>query len=87
LKKKAYRNVLIKTDFLSYEEYAQLLSSSDIGISLHKSSSDLDISMKILDMFGSGIPALSWKYQCLDELLQDGVNGRLFEISDDLVNL
>jgi hypothetical protein len=58
---------------------------SDLGLCLHQSSSKLDLPMKIVDMFGVGIPVLARRYECLcDELVREGVNGFTFDTSEDL---
>ncbi|ODV62580.1 chitobiosyldiphosphodolichol beta-1,4 mannosyltransferase [Ascoidea rubescens DSM 1968] len=68
-------NIIIKNFWLSYEDYATILSLSDLGISLHTSSSGLDLPMKILDMFGTGIPVIALNFKSLSELIKDGENG------------
>ncbi|AQZ14221.1 ALG1 (YBR110W) [Zygosaccharomyces parabailii] len=64
--------------WLSAEDYPRLLSLCDYGVSLHTSSSGLDLPMKILDMLGSGIPAIALNYNTLDELINHDVNGLRF---------
>ncbi|TPX65593.1 chitobiosyldiphosphodolichol beta-mannosyltransferase [Spizellomyces sp. 'palustris'] len=76
--------VEIKTAWLSAEHYPLLLGSADLGISLHTSSSGVDLPMKIVDMFGCGLPACAIGYQCLDELVVDGQNGRIFWSAEEL---
>jgi len=72
----------IRTAFLPSEDYPRILGASDLGISLHQSSSQLDLPMKVLDMFGTGLPVLARHYPCLEELVQVNKNGLTF--TDDL---
>lgn len=64
--------------WLTAEDYPKLLRLCDYGVSLHTSSSGLDLPMKILDMLGSGLPVIASNYPVLDELLQHNVNGLKF---------
>lgn len=76
--------VSIHTAWLSFEDYPRLLNSADIGISLHSSSSGLDLPMKVLDMFGSGLPALALDFPALQELVVHDVNGMVFNSAEEL---
>lgn len=78
-------NVLIRTAWLTPEDYALLLASSDLGISLHTSSSGVDLPMKVVDMFGAGLPVVGWgDFEAWPELVKEGVNGLGFDSSEGL---
>ena len=71
--------VTIETAFLSIDDYARLLGSADLGVSLHTSSSGVDLPMKVVDMFGAGLPVAGWgDFEAWPELVNEGVNGRSF---------
>ena len=71
--------VTIETAFLSTSDYAMLLGSADLGVSLHTSSSGVDLPMKVVDMFGAGLPVVGWgDFEAWPELVHEGVNGKSF---------
>jgi len=81
-------NVVVMTAWLSAEDYASLLGSADLGISLHTSSSGVDLPMKVVDMFGTGLPVAGWsKFEAWPELVTEGVNGRGFGSAEELTRI
>jgi len=71
--------------WVSAEDYPRLLGAADLGLSLHRSASGVDLPMKIADMFGAGLPVCALDYgPVLSELVLDGENGRRFSTGQEL---
>lgn len=78
-------NVVIATAWLTPDDYALLLASAHLGISLHTSSSGVDLPMKVVDMFGAGLPVLGWgAFEAWPELVKENVNGKGFDSAQKL---
>ncbi|KAI0089774.1 glycosyltransferase family 33 protein [Irpex rosettiformis] len=82
--KDRWTHVRLLSMWLEAADYPLLLGSADLGISLHSSSSGIDLPMKVVDMFGCGLPVCALNFACLDELVKDGVNGLVFNNADQL---
>ena len=77
--------ITVSTAWLSAQDYATLLACADLGVCLHKSSSGVDLPMKVVDMFGAGLPVIGYGgYESWGELVREGVNGRGFVTSGEL---
>jgi hypothetical protein len=78
-------HIVIQSMWLSPTDYPMLLACADIGISLHTSTSGLDLPMKILDLYGCGTPVCAVQYESsLQELVTDDYHGRIFTSSQEL---
>jgi beta-1,4-mannosyltransferase len=84
----AARRVQLRARWLEPEDYPQVVGSADLGLCLHRSSSGLDIPMKVADLFGAGVPVCALDYgACLAERVRHGDNGLLFSTARQLADV
>lgn len=77
--------VEIRTLFLEPQDYRKLLGVAHLGICMHRSSSGLDLPIKLMDFFGARTPVCAFDYgPCLRERLDPDRTGALFRTSDEL---
>lgn len=83
---KFHNRVSIHQVWLTAEQYPKIIGVSDLGISLHQSSSGWDLPMKVVDMFGCGIPVVALGFAALPELVKDHDNGIIVHDSESLAD-
>ncbi|MEM7222512.1 MAG: glycosyltransferase [Pseudomonadota bacterium] len=77
--------VVIRTTWLTSEDFRTLLGLADLGLCFHLSSSGLDLPMKIVDMMAASLPVCAYDYgPCLGEQVRPGENGLLFKDGAEL---
>ena len=80
-----FRRVHLRALWLEAEEYPRVVAAADLGVSVHRSTSGLDLPMKIADLQGAGVPVCALDYgPCLGEMIRHGDNGLLFRSADEL---
>jgi beta-1,4-mannosyltransferase len=77
----------VKSIWLDSDDYPKLLSLVDLGVSLHYSSSGIDLPMKVVDMFSACLPAAAIYFPTIGELVKEEENGFLFKNEEDLAKL
>ena len=85
LENEYFAYVRILTAWLHSEDYRLLLASADLGISLHRSSSGVDLPIKVIDMLGAGLPVATFAYHaCVHEQIEHGINALTFVSGEEL---
>jgi beta-1,4-mannosyltransferase len=80
-----WRGVDVRTAFLEPGEYRKLLRAANLGISLHRSASGVDLPMKVMDFFGARTPVCAFDYgPCLAEQIEAGRTGVTFRSGEEL---
>jgi len=80
-----WRRAEVHTAFLDPAGYRELLCAAHFGFCMHRSSSGVDLPMKIMDLFGARTPVCALDYGAgLAEQLQAWITGVSFKNREEL---
>jgi beta-1,4-mannosyltransferase len=80
-------NVRIVTGWLPEPLYRDLLRAADLGVSMHRSASGVDLPMKLVDMVEAGLPAAVFDYgTALSELVPPELKPLMFTDAQGLAD-
>lgn len=71
------KNIDLVTAWVPAADYPLVLGCANFGISVHTSTSGLDLPMKVVDMLGSELPVIAVNFPALKELLGAADEGGL----------
>ena len=80
------KNIDLVTAWLAAGDYPLVLGVADVGVSVHTSTSGLDLPMKAVDMLGCEVPVIALKFPALSELLGNGDAGLTFTSGSELAD-
>jgi beta-1,4-mannosyltransferase len=83
VKQANFSKVKVDCAWLTAEDYPKILATADLGVSLHTSSSGIDLPMKVVDMFGCGLPVIALDFLALPELVDES-NGKRVNSSKEI---
>jgi beta-1,4-mannosyltransferase len=80
--------VRLRALWLEPGDYPEFVAAADLGLSLHRSTSGVDLPMKVADLLGAGVPVCALDYgPCLREMLVQGETGRFFSSAGELADV
>jgi beta-1,4-mannosyltransferase len=62
LSSRSWKRSRVSTRWFSHGDYARLLACADLGLCLHRSTSGVDLPMKLADFAAAGLPACALDY-------------------------
>ncbi len=78
----------VSCGFLGERDYWELIGRSDLGVSMHRSSSGLDLAMKVVDLCSAGTPVCAFDYgPTVREQIREGETGFLFRDARELAGI
>jgi beta-1,4-mannosyltransferase len=80
--------IAVRTTWFDPAVYPLAVAAVDAGLSLHRSSSGLDLPMKVVDFLGASVPVIALDFgPCLAEAVRDHWNGLTFTSAETLAGI